>query len=141
MILISAKTLFFIKTSYNVPVRNESISQSKICKKTHYFTLSLDIWHNNLQLKMSFNSSELAKRAFPLGEIIYKQFLCLLKYILNYETSLKVLFLLLMLLPQQLLCSLVLILTRKKPGSRFRFVGEILGNLFCLDFTDGSLYS
>ena len=33
-ILISAKTLFFIKTSYNVPVRNESISQSKICKKT-----------------------------------------------------------------------------------------------------------
>ena len=33
-ILISTKTLFFIKTSYNVPVRNESISQSKICKKT-----------------------------------------------------------------------------------------------------------
>ena len=35
------KTLFFIKTSYDVPVRNESISQSKICKK-HYFALSLE---------------------------------------------------------------------------------------------------
>ena len=31
-ILISAKTLFHMKTSYNEPVRNEIVSQSKIRK-------------------------------------------------------------------------------------------------------------
>ena len=31
-ILISAKTLFYIKASLNVPVRNEIVPQSKICK-------------------------------------------------------------------------------------------------------------
>ena len=31
-ILISTKTLFYIKASLNVPVRNEIVPQSKICK-------------------------------------------------------------------------------------------------------------
>ena len=31
-ILISTKTLFYIKASYNAPVRNEIVPQSKICK-------------------------------------------------------------------------------------------------------------
>ena len=46
-ILISTKTLFHIKASFNVPVRNEIIPQSKICKIVmkqkfkHYFLLTL----------------------------------------------------------------------------------------------------
>ena len=31
-ILISTKTLFYIKASYNVPVRKKIVPQSKICK-------------------------------------------------------------------------------------------------------------
>ena len=31
-VLISSKTLFYIKGSYNVPVTNEIVPQSKICK-------------------------------------------------------------------------------------------------------------
>ena len=65
-ILISAKTLFFIKTSYNVPLRNESISQSKICKK-HYFALSLPILADMLPLAAK-NKNSYQNRGFYLFE-------------------------------------------------------------------------